>query len=284
MDEASEFLEGKGAIHQTLRRIARRLNELGIPYAVAGGLSLFAHGYQRFTKDVDLLVTREGLRKIHKEMEGLGYIPVFRGSKNLQDTESRVNVEFLVAGQFPGDGKKKPVAFPDPDSAAVEIDGIKYLNLRTLVELKLASGMTNSGRLRDVTDVMELVRILNLPGDFSEQLAPFVRQKYLEVWQSVRGASKRYMQLWRNKFLTLEAKTVEDMIATLRGAAETLEAMRADGVTLDSEGGTGDDYAYLITSDPEVAKKYDMHEESEFWAEEEDEDKQPGEEQQPPEK
>jgi hypothetical protein len=284
MDEASEFLEGKGAVHQTLRRIARRLNELGIPYAVVGGLSLFAHGYQRFTKDVDLLVTREGLTRIHKELEGLGYKPVFRGSKNLQDTESRVNVEFLVAGQFPGDGKEKPVAFPDPDLAAVEIDGIRYLNLRALVELKLASGMTNSGRLRDVTDVMELVRILNLPRDFSEQLAPFVQQKYVEVWESVRGVPKRYMQIWRNKFLTIKAKTVEDMIATLRGAAETLEAMRADGVTLGPDGGTADDYACLITSDPEVAKKYDMHEESEFWGEDEDQDERPGEEQQPPEK
>jgi hypothetical protein len=40
--------------------------------------------------------------------------------------------------------------------------------------------------------------------------------------------------------------------------------MLADGVTLDPEGGTGDDYAYLVTADSAVAKKYDMHEESEF--------------------
>lgn len=41
--------------------------------------------------------------------------------------------------------------------------------------------------------------------------------------------------------------------------------MLADGVTLDPEGGTSDDYAYLVTSDPVIAKKYDMHDESEFW-------------------
>jgi hypothetical protein len=51
----------------------------------------------------------------------------------------------------------------------------------------------------------------------------------------------------------------------LHGATESLESMRADGVALDPGGGIGDDYAYLVTSDPAVAKKCDMHEESEFW-------------------
>ena len=47
------------------------------------------------------------------------------------------------SGGFPGDGKPKPVAFPDPAGASVDIGGIRYLSLEKLVELKLASGMTN---------------------------------------------------------------------------------------------------------------------------------------------
>ena len=35
----------------------------------------------------------------------------------------------------------------------VEIDGINYLNLPTLIELKLASGMTNPGRLKDLVSL-----------------------------------------------------------------------------------------------------------------------------------
>ena len=46
--------------------------------------------------------------------------------------------------------------------------------------------------------------------------------------------------------------------------AETLKKMRDDGVTLDPEGGASDDTARLVTTDLEVAKKYDMHDESEF--------------------
>jgi hypothetical protein len=148
---------------------------------------------------------------------------------------------------------------------AIERDGIRYLNLPTLVELKLASGMTNPQRIKDLSDVIELVKALDLPRDFSEQLAPFVREKFVEQWTIARPAPKRYLTVWRNKFLTTEAKTLGEMVAGLRSAADTLAAMLADGVTLDPDGGTGDDYAHLMTTDPEVAKKYDMHDEDEFW-------------------
>jgi hypothetical protein len=68
--EASMHFEEKSAVHQTMRRIAKRLNELGIPYAVVGGMALFLHGFRRFTEDVDILVTAEGLAEIHRQLTG----------------------------------------------------------------------------------------------------------------------------------------------------------------------------------------------------------------------
>ncbi len=55
------------------------------------------------------------------------------------------------------------------------------------------------------------------------------------------------------------------MIASLGEAAELLANMKRDGVELDPQGDTGNDYAYLVTSDPEIARKYGMSEESELW-------------------
>jgi hypothetical protein len=162
------------------------LSELNIPYAVAGGMAMFFHGFRRFTEDVDILVTREGLDRLHQELEGLGYVPVFPGGKNLRDADSGVRIEFLVTGDYPGDGRPKPVAFPDPEQAAIERDGIRCLNLPTLVELKLASGMTAPARLKDLADVQELIRLLRLPADFADQLQPFVREKYTELWQTMQ--------------------------------------------------------------------------------------------------
>jgi hypothetical protein len=262
LSEGSAFFEGKSKVQDTLRKITQRLNSLGIPYSIVGGLALFHHGHRRFTEDVDLLVTKEGLKRIHAELEGLGYVPPFAGSKHLRDTESGVKVEFLTTGDFPGDGKPKPVAFPEPLAASFEADGVRYLNLEKLVELKLASGMTNAGRLKDLSDVVELIKILNLPQHYAEKLHPYVREKYDELWQSAR---QRFVMPWRNKFLTVDAKSLDEMISSLHAAAEELEAMKRDGIVLDQEGGTADDYAMLVTSDPKIAQKYGMQEESELW-------------------
>ena len=183
--EASRFFMKQDPVHRALRKITSKLQELGVPYAVAGGMALVAHGYDRTTVDVDVLVNAEGLKATHEALEGLGYVAPFRGSKQLRDVETSVRIEFLVTGQYPGDGKPKPVAFPDPKDVAVEIEGIRYLGLAALIELKLASGMTNPGRLKDLADVQELIRALKLPRDFEAKLNPYVRVKYDELWEGV---------------------------------------------------------------------------------------------------
>ena len=262
--EGSLFFEKQSAVHQALARICQRLSELGIPYAVCGGMALFQHGFRRFTDDVDLLVTREDLQRIHSELEGRGYLPVFSGSKNLRDTEVGVRIEFLVTGQYPGDGKPKPVAFPHPESAAIELNGFHCLQLSKLVELKLASGMTVTERVKDLGDVQELIKLLHLPLEFSETLDPFVRGKYAELWNGAMGRPKKYYRIWPIKLLATEAATLPEMVHALRAAADELQCMLNDGVVLDPERGTSDDHAYLTTTDPEVARRYDMHDESEF--------------------
>jgi hypothetical protein len=186
MDEGDRHFQHGSQVFKTMRKIARRLDELGVPYAVAGAMSLDAHGFRRLTVDVDILVNREGLQAIHQKLEGLGYVPPFAGSKNLRDAEYGVRIEFLIAGEFPGDGKPKPVAFPDPANVGVEIGGIRYLNLPSLVELKIASGMTNPGRLKDLADVQGLIKAIDLPSEFAQELNPYVRDKYLELWRGIQ--------------------------------------------------------------------------------------------------
>jgi hypothetical protein len=168
-------------VQKALRRIAARLNELEIPYAVVGGMALFQHGYRRFTEDVDILVTLEGLEKIHESLDGLGYVRPFSKSKNLRDTEAGVRIEFLIAGQYPGDGLPKPVVFPDPSDAAVNLDGVRVLKLEKLIELKLASGMSSPHRLRDLADVQEFAKYVKLSPDFAQRLNPYVRDKFTEL-------------------------------------------------------------------------------------------------------
>lgn len=183
LSEGSRYFDEKGAVHATLRGIASRLDEAKIPYAIVGGMALFLHGFRRFTEDVDVLVSRDGLERIHGELVGLGYVPLYQGSKNLRDATTGVRVEFLVTGGFPGDGKPKPISFPDPALESVDIAGIRCLPLESILELKLASGLSSPGRLKDLADVQELIRHLNLPREV--ELDPSVRTKYVELWDAV---------------------------------------------------------------------------------------------------
>jgi hypothetical protein len=189
LSEGSRHFEENSAVFQALHAITARLTELGIPYAVVGGMALFRHGLRRFTEDVVLLVTRDDLKLIHEKLDGRGYLPPFANSQNLRDTEHGVRIELLTTGDYPGDGKPKPVAFPDPQQVSFEADGIRYVNLPTLVELKLASGMTNLGRLKDLADVLELIKALQLPSDFATRLNPFVQAKYEELWLAAQTPS-----------------------------------------------------------------------------------------------
>lgn len=266
LDEGERFFQQDSQVHQALRAIAERLDALAIPYSVAGGMALSAHGYRRFTEDVDILVTRDGLQAVHEQLEGRGYLPPFQGSKNLHDTRHGVKLKFLVTGGFPGDGKPKPVSFPDPADAGTVIDGIRYLSLPALIDLKLASGMTNLARLKDLSDVVELIQLLDLPREFAEQLNPYVRGKFHELWDAVHQAPKRYVLLWKTDLPPGEITSLEALIARSPQPAAILEEMRRDGVLVDPAGTTAADAVLLVTTDRSVAHKYGMHEEEAYWS------------------
>ncbi|MFN0112253.1 MAG: hypothetical protein ACKVZH_25610 [Blastocatellia bacterium] len=187
-EEGLDFFEGKGMLNETLRKLADDLEKHGIEYAVIGAVALNQHGYQRFTSDIDLLMTKEGLEKFHQELVGLGYVTKFAGAKKTFRAISRnVPIEVITSGEYPGDGLPKPISFPNPADSFVVINGVKTLTLEMLINLKLASGMANAGRLKDLADVQELIKVKGLDAVFADKLHPFVREKFLELH---RGAAE----------------------------------------------------------------------------------------------
>ena len=188
-EEGLRLFMGHGELDQTLARLVRNLEQHGIDYMVVGAVALIAHGYKRFTEDIDIVLSADGLHTFHNELIGLGYAPQFPGArKRLRSTMDGVSIDVITSGEYPGDGKPKPVVVPDPASASIEIDGIRIVTLEKLIELKIASGMTAPHRLRDLADVLELIRIRKLGADYAEQLDPYVRSKYLELWSAAATA------------------------------------------------------------------------------------------------
>lgn len=187
--EGLRYFMGEGTLNRTLARLANDLDERGIDYIVIGAVALLAHGYPRFTEDIDLVMTREGLQKFHEELVGLGYAPAFPGArKRLRSTTDGVSIEVMTTGEYPGDGKPKSVSMPEPAEAAAEIDGIKFVTLEKLIELKLASGISAPDRLKDLADVQELIKIRKLGADFALNLDPYVRDKFIELEEAVRNS------------------------------------------------------------------------------------------------
>jgi hypothetical protein len=185
---ASEFFMGQANVQRALEKIGGLLREEGIAYAVVGAMALNEHGYRRVTVDVDLLLSREGLAAFKAKFLGRGYVEKFPGSKGMRDVENGVDIDVVLAGDYPGDGKPKPVRFPDPAQVAVVGDRVSVVPLVTLVELKLASGMSAAHRLKDLADVLELVRAAGLAESFAQELDPSVREKYRELWRAAQGA------------------------------------------------------------------------------------------------
>src|ERR1044071_278486 len=172
--EGQRYFMGEGKLNNALERLSHDLRDHDIDYMVIGAIALLAHGYPRFTENIDLVMTSEGRQRFNDEL------------KRLRSTIDGVSIEVMTTGEFPGDGKPKPVSMPRPSEASIEIDGIRFVTLEKLIELKLASGMSAPDRLKDLADVQELIKLKHLDADFALKLDPYVRPKYLELEAAVR--------------------------------------------------------------------------------------------------
>ncbi|MCA9129356.1 MAG: hypothetical protein KDB22_19860 [Planctomycetales bacterium] len=182
-----EFMMERSPIHDTMRRLAKTFEEMGIPFAIAGAMAANAHGHRRTTADVGILIRRNDLLKFKEHWIGRGWIDLFDGSKGFKDTLNSVKVDVLIVGDYPGDGKVKPVSFPAPELVLeIHNEGLPFLNLPSLLELKIASGMTAAHRPRDLDDAIQLIRVNGLSRDYSNRLNPFVRERFVELWQAAQ--------------------------------------------------------------------------------------------------
>jgi hypothetical protein len=61
----------------SLTILATALDDAGVRYLVAGGLAVNAHGYLRFTKDVDIVVqlVAENVERAFSALKSIGYRP-----------------------------------------------------------------------------------------------------------------------------------------------------------------------------------------------------------------
>jgi predicted nucleotidyltransferase len=157
--------------------IVRALNAANVRYLVAGGLAVNAHGYARFTNDVDLVVhlTEADILAAFKALGKIGYRPVVPvTAKEFADPANRrrlVKVKKMTVLQMWSDNHREtpvdifvtePFDF-DAEYKAVLVEHlspklpVRFVSVKTLIKLK-----TKAGRAEDEVDIKNLKAILKL--------------------------------------------------------------------------------------------------------------------------
>ena len=174
---------GESEAQRAAQKIVAILEAENIPYAIIGALALNEYGHKRVTVDVNLVMREEDLQLFKRRWLGRGYAERVAGTGKLLDTEFNIHIDVLSTGRFPGDDKPKPIAFPDPATTAIRGAPFALLPVERWIELKLASGMVAPHRGKDLVDVQELIRSAKLSRDVALKLDPWVRDRFLEIWE-----------------------------------------------------------------------------------------------------
>lgn len=170
---------GSEPILQTARKACAVLAAHGVPCYVAGGLAVQQHGYARFTADVDLVVPDVAAAIDILSIRGFQEIPGNR--MTVKDRETKVEVDLL-----PGGGKVGPALVPYPMPAQVSGEPV-IMPLEDLISNKLGVYYgSKTGRLKDLADAQELIRVGRLPSDLV--VDERVVLQYRRLWsQTVAG-------------------------------------------------------------------------------------------------
>jgi hypothetical protein len=61
-------------LYDELSQVVRVFAENKVDYAICGGIAVAFHGYERFTRDIDVLIRSEDLDRAHKLLEQVGFL------------------------------------------------------------------------------------------------------------------------------------------------------------------------------------------------------------------
>jgi hypothetical protein len=173
-------LLGNESLWSTALACHDALTDAGIPYAIAGGVAVCLHGYQRDTVDLNLVVPPGQSDKVRAVLEAAGL--AWDGQKHEFRNAAGVAVQSLCAGKRAGRDSEVRLADPTDSKAVIELEGLSVLSLAALIESKIACGQSNLRRAhKDFADVVELIAKHHLGRDFARHLHKSLRPIFREL-------------------------------------------------------------------------------------------------------
>jgi len=165
---------------ESIKSIIQSLNDAGVRYLIAGGLAVVAHGYLRFTADIDLIVgfDKKNLERAIEIFSTLGYRPRFPVNPKdfanpsirkrwieekhmvvfsfISDIHRETPVDLFVEEPFDFDNEYEHAAWFEVD------DGVEasFVSFDLLIKLK-----EESGRDKDKLDLYNLKHVQEIQED-----------------------------------------------------------------------------------------------------------------------
>ena len=147
-----------GRYGRVVKAIDHLLGALDCEAVLAGGWAVWHHGYvARLTQAIDIVLPRDRVEEFLRlaSVSGFEVLPQPPGRwPTVRHKETDIQVDILPEGGRPGTSMRPaPTVIGPPSTLGAAGPALRYIQLPSLVELKLAAGRT-----RDENDVAELVR------------------------------------------------------------------------------------------------------------------------------
>src|SRR5262245_13093177 len=157
-DSMREPQDLPGRYGRVVKAIDHVLQATNIPAVVGGGWAVLHHGYfGRLTRDIDIALPADRIDEFRQvaAVSGFDLLPIIPGRwPKLLHRETKIQVDILPEGARPGTADKlAPTTIPHPNQMGARPGILHYIDLPSLVVLKLAAGRT-----KDDGDVEELLR------------------------------------------------------------------------------------------------------------------------------
>ena len=160
----------------------------GIPIAIIGGLAAIKYGYQRYTKDIDVVVAQQHLDTVIRVAPKYRIKVLWHDPHGWHKFEYEgVRIEIIPEGGKPG--KDAPTLIPSPRQLGVS-EGMVYAKVEGWMETKLSSD-----RYQGRADVVQVLKTVT-PADIerTRQHLAGVHSIYLRLFEELVIAAEEEKQ------------------------------------------------------------------------------------------
>ncbi len=174
----------------TLKALSRKE---GIPLAIVGGLAAIHHGYERFTKDIDIVVPSRNLDIVIRVAPQYGIKVIWNDPEGWHKLQCEgVPIDVVPEGRKPRNDA--PTVIPAPAQLEVR-EGAGYAGIGGWMETKLGSY-----RVQDRADVVQVVKVTGRATvrKIRKHLGK-VHSTYLQRFDELLAAAKDEMEQERER-------------------------------------------------------------------------------------